>query len=50
MAASQIVLHTWTEVYHQIFGGWDMQNMWYLPNVWCVKYVLVEKCLQIGKT
>ena len=28
----------WTEVCHEIFGGWEMKTMWNLQkNVWCVR-------------
>ena len=29
---------SWIEVYHQTFGGWEVQTMWNLrKNVWCVQ-------------
>ena len=35
---SKKVLKAWTEVYHQISGGWEVQTMWNLQkNVWCVQ-------------
>ena len=32
---SKSVLQAWTEVCHQIFGGWKVQTMWNLQK-WCV--------------
>ena len=41
--ANQTVLQAWTEICHQIFGGWEVQTMWNLQNnVW---YVCRERSL-----
>ena len=42
------MLQAWTEVYHQNFGGWEMQTMLNLQkNVYCEqRNVLVKKFLK----
>ena len=37
-AKSNRELYAWTEVWHQIFGGWQVQTMWnVLKNMWFVQ-------------
>ena len=58
MVANQRVLQAWTEVCHQIFGGWEVQTMWNLQkNVWYVwksmfsfkkKKKKIYKCANMG--
>ena len=36
IVANQTLLQDWTEIYHQFFGGWEVQTMWNLQKtVWC---------------
>ena len=37
MVANQLVIQAWTEVCHQILGGWELKTMWnWQKNVCCV--------------
>ena len=42
------MIQVWTDVCHQIFGGWEKKTIWNSDkNVWCIweMHVLVKKCL-----
>ena len=46
------VLQVWTEICHQIFGGWEVKTMWiYQKNVWCAeKLYFIYKLAKHGFT